>query len=107
MKTEAQETVQGYLRTLHDRAVSTLENGNAFGAAYLACLCGMWSHTLHQNKNLFEDDATDLFVWFRAGYAGSAEATQMNDRLKSVWDRKEKAEDKLRETEKKNKWKLW
>ena len=94
METKADnQLVSEYLQALHTRTMTAFENGNAAGAKYLACLCGMWSHTARMGTvNLFESQDEMLQMWFTVGYNASEDSVKMNEQLNAIFAKKAKEE---------------
>ena len=44
---QKQQKAINFLDDLHDRAVTAMSHNNQLGAAYMACITGMWTHSLH------------------------------------------------------------
>lgn len=66
---QTQQSVSNYLEALRDDAIYASEKGNKMGSEYLACIAGMWTHTLRRpNSNPFDSmNQGDLYVWFNTG----------------------------------------
>lgn len=70
-----EEKVSSFLESLRERAIVTERSGSILGAQYLACICGMWAHTLRSGKKLMEKDGIQLYQWFLTGYGASEQAS--------------------------------
>ena len=87
--------------TLAENARQAVENGSEMAGCYLACICGMWYHTLGlKYVNPFEHDSNSLYTSFHTGYDNSKQSVQMNAVLRRQFHQKEEAEDKERIAEK-------
>lgn len=96
--------VKDYLESLKERATVALDNGNAVGAMYLACIAGMWSHiTYHTvDRNIFQGVDGPMYNWFDIGFYASQDAAAMNDKLRAMFKEKEK-NDALEKSKEKSK----
>lgn len=77
---------------LRDRALET-EPKNQLGAAYLACVCGMYAHSFHLKINPFRENSTFLYSWWDSGFGASKQAMSMNEVLQKRFTDFEKAMD--------------
>ena len=67
---------QQFIHGLRERSVAAFESGNQLGGSYLACICGMWAHTMRVEGNPFQNDATRLYSDFIAGHGAALVATK-------------------------------
>lgn len=93
-------TINAYLNGLKDQAEACLEKGNHAGAAYMAMICGMWTHTAHRPiTSPFRNENNIDFIY---GYRASEDAMRMNTVLAKRFQKfEEERAKKLAEAKKK------
>ena len=96
-----QANVDNYLVEYKDRALAALANGNQMGAAYLACLGGMWTNACRQpHINPFVDDNTILYRWFANGYDDYSAAIKISAEVRAKQLKAEERDDAKRASKK-------
>lgn len=73
---------------LMERATHALENENKLGAAYLACVAGMWANRFNMSYRI---DTMHAFLaeWFRSGYEAFTQAAQATIKIRKAQADKE------------------
>ena len=67
------------------------EQKGTTAGAYLACLCGMWTHAFRVQTNaIVEKDGADLFGWYTTGIRASSQALGMGSMPKENEKKKKK-----------------
>ena len=89
---DQEEARKRYVETLALRATQA-EGGTS--RAYLACLCGMWTHALGVKADpLTLSDGEDVHEWYKTGIKASAQAANMGVALVAQEKEKQKKEKK-------------
>lgn len=92
--------IEDFLGAYKDRSVEAFAGGNKNGAAYLACLCGMWTHISHREHktNPFSNEDILLYKWYNLGIAASKQAVNMNEVLRKQEEKRLKILSKTKKT---------